>query len=53
MVRNAEVKCFLAEDNAEFDRYYRELMDNAKTIGVDKLEAYMNSQVPKYRAMYQ
>jgi putative aldouronate transport system substrate-binding protein len=53
MVKNAEVKCFLAENDTEFDRYYRELMDNAKTIGVDRLEAYMNQQVSKYRAMYQ
>jgi putative aldouronate transport system substrate-binding protein len=53
MVRNAEVKCFLAENDAEFNRYYQELIDNAKTIGVDRLEAYMNAQVPRYRAMYQ
>ncbi|MDR1950048.1 MAG: extracellular solute-binding protein [Spirochaetaceae bacterium] len=53
MALNSEVKCFLAENDAEFDRYYNELMNNAKTIGVDQLESYMNEQVPKYRAMYQ
>jgi putative aldouronate transport system substrate-binding protein len=53
MVRNAEVKCFLAENDSEFNRYYQELMNNAGTIGVGQLEAYMNAQVPKYKAMYQ
>jgi putative aldouronate transport system substrate-binding protein len=53
MVTNAEVKCFLAENDAEFNRYYNELLSNAKTIGVDQLEAYMNRQTAVYRAMYQ
>ncbi|GHV07027.1 ABC transporter substrate-binding protein [Spirochaetia bacterium] len=53
MVRSAETKCVLAENDAEFNRYYNELMSNAKTIGIDRLEAYVNSRLPKYRAMYQ
>ncbi|MDR1903860.1 MAG: extracellular solute-binding protein, partial [Treponema sp.] len=53
MITNAEVKCFLAENDTEFTRYYNELMSNAKTIGVDQLESYMNQQIGQYRTMYQ
>ncbi|WP_043923158.1 extracellular solute-binding protein [Leadbettera azotonutricia] len=53
MVKSTETKCILAENDTEFNRYYNELMSNAKTIGVDKLEVYVNAQLPKYRAMYQ
>jgi putative aldouronate transport system substrate-binding protein len=53
MTQNSEVKCFLAENDTEFARYYNEIMNNAKTIGVDQLEAYMNREVSRYRALYQ
>jgi putative aldouronate transport system substrate-binding protein len=53
MVQSGETRCILAENDAEFNRYYNELMNNARTIGIDQLEAYVNAQLPKYRAIYQ
>jgi putative aldouronate transport system substrate-binding protein len=53
MTQNDEVKCFLAENDGDFNRYYQEIMANAKTIGVDQLETYMNREVQRYRPLYQ
>jgi putative aldouronate transport system substrate-binding protein len=53
MVLSSEVKCLLAENDTEFNRYFDELQNNAKAIGVTQIEAYMNREVPKYRSLYQ
>jgi putative aldouronate transport system substrate-binding protein len=53
MVRNAEVKCWLSNTDAEFEANYNQLMRDAQTIGVDTIEKYMEVNVPNFRTIYQ
>lgn len=52
MYQNSEVKVFLSSSEEEFEKNFEEYMANARQIGVDKLEAYMNENIGAARDFY-
>lgn len=52
LMKTSEPKIIQSKDDAEFAANMQEMKDAAKTIGVEKLDAYMNSNIPKSKALY-
>lgn len=52
-ILNVEPKIILSESDEEFDANYNEMMANAKSIGIDTLEAYLTEHVMAAKELYQ
>jgi acetyltransferase len=52
LMKTSEPKIIQSKDDAEFAANMQEMKDAAKTIGVEKLDTYMNDTIPKSKALY-
>lgn len=52
LIKNQETKIIQSKDAAEFTANLKELKDNAKQIGIDKLTTYMNQKIPEAKIKY-
>lgn len=53
MVNNQKAKIYLAKSDAELMKAYEELINNAKKIGMDKLDEYANQVYSKKKTLFQ
>lgn len=53
LLKGAEPKVILSETDEEFENNYNTMMNNAKSIGIDKLEAYLTEHVLAAKALYE
>lgn len=52
LMKTSEPTIIQSKDDAEFAANMQKLKDDAKQIGIDKLDAYMNTNIPKCKALY-
>jgi putative aldouronate transport system substrate-binding protein len=52
MIANFEAKIIMSSTDAEFEKNYNEFIEAMKAAGVEKLDAYMNANIPEMEKVY-